>query len=354
MIAATDDSLGERLRSVAQGAVGALAKALRRQAEAQLQAGTLGRLTEAMTAWVRGSRMDAGSFASHFFGRAADDPVVASLRAAVSEASFATTQAQLAKASGDLAEAMKAVGLDSWPRLVADAQARARDPATVAAIEKSLQPPDLKKDAITPVYPVEKALAVAAAAVTGGAAGLLGSAARAIGGAVASKILGDASAPAGTEPSFPPGLAKEAVPEKSEDEANAPGAIAASDTRFATNAGEAVFWSGRTKGVGGADVAGEIGTSQSGTTLEQLVARKGIDLPVWDASDTESVKAWEGASRAFAQQAKGSVTAVIGDMLRPGNIWETVELPALRANPDVTQIIRVDPATGAKTVIFKR
>jgi hypothetical protein len=29
---------------------------------------------------------------------------------------------------------MKAVGLDSWPRFVADAQARARDPATVAAI----------------------------------------------------------------------------------------------------------------------------------------------------------------------------------------------------------------------------
>jgi hypothetical protein len=83
---------------------------------------------------------------------------------------------------------MKAVGLDSWPRFVADAQARARDPATVAAIEKSLQPPDLKKDAITPVYPVEKALAV-------GAAGLVGGVARAIGGAVASKALGDNPAP---------------------------------------------------------------------------------------------------------------------------------------------------------------
>jgi hypothetical protein len=124
------------------------------------------------------------------------------VRAAVSEASFATTQAQLAKASGDLAEAMKAVGLDSWPRFVADAQARARDPATVAAIEKSLQPPDLKKDAITPVYPVEKALATGAAAVTGGAAGLVGAAARAIGDAVAGKILGDASAPPARRPGY--------------------------------------------------------------------------------------------------------------------------------------------------------
>jgi hypothetical protein len=167
-----------------------------------------------MTAWVRGSKMDAGAFASHFFGRAADDPVVATLRAAVSEASFATTQAHLAKASGDLAEVMKAVGLDRWPRFVADAQARARDPATVAAIEKSLQPPDLKRNVITPVYPVEKALAVTAAAATGGVAGLVGGVARAIGGAVAGKILGDKPAPPATAPPSPLAPEKEVVPEK--------------------------------------------------------------------------------------------------------------------------------------------
>jgi hypothetical protein len=94
---------------------------------------------------------------------------------------------------------------------------RARDPATVAAIEKSLQPPDLKRDAITPVYPVEKALAVTAAAATGGAAGLVGGVARAIGGAVASKVLGDNPAPAGTAPSSPPGSAKEVTPQKPEE-----------------------------------------------------------------------------------------------------------------------------------------
>jgi hypothetical protein len=178
-----------------------------------------------MTAWVRGSKLDAGSFASHFFGRAADDPVVATLRAAVSEASFATTQAQLAKASGDLAEAMKAVGLDSWPRFVVDAQARARDPATVAATLKSLQPPDLKRDAITPVYPVEKALAVAAAGVTGGASGLVGAAARAVGGAVASKILGDNPAPPQGGQDTPQTAGKESEP-KNPAAANKPGPLA--------------------------------------------------------------------------------------------------------------------------------
>jgi hypothetical protein len=105
---------------------------------------------------------------------------------------------------------MKAVGLDKWPRFVTDAQARARDPATVAATLKSLQPPDLNKDAITPVYPVEKALAVAATGVTGGVLGV----ARAIGGAVASRILGEKQGPAATGPSAAPALAKEVAPEK--------------------------------------------------------------------------------------------------------------------------------------------
>ncbi len=205
----TEDSLDERLRSLVHGAVGALAKRLRRQAETQLQAGTLGRLTEAMAAWVHGGKMDAASFARHFFGRAADDPVVGSLRAAVSEAVQATTRPQLAAASGDLAKAMTAVGLDGWPRFVADAQARAHEKATLAAIQKSLQPPDVRKDAIKPVYPVETALAAGAAAVTGGVSGLVGAAARAIGGAITGQILADRPASATGEPSSQPMMEKQ-------------------------------------------------------------------------------------------------------------------------------------------------
>jgi len=53
----------------------------------------------------------------------------------------------------EAAQGMIAVDLDRWPRFVADAQARAAAPATVAAIEKSRLPPDLGKDAIRPVYP---------------------------------------------------------------------------------------------------------------------------------------------------------------------------------------------------------
>lgn len=43
-----------------------------------------------------------------------------------------------------------------------------------------------------------------------------------------------------------------------------------------------------------------------------------------------------------------------GANLRPGNIWETVELPRLMENPNVSRILKIDPATGIETVIFQR
>jgi hypothetical protein len=113
------------------------------------------------------------------------------LRAAASETVDAETRPQLAKAPEDLADAMKAIGLDRWPRFVADAQKRAHEKATLAAIQKSRQPPDLHKDAIRPVYPVETALAAGAAGLTGGVSAV----ARTVGGMIASKIVGDNRAP---------------------------------------------------------------------------------------------------------------------------------------------------------------
>jgi filamentous hemagglutinin len=122
----------------------------------------------------------------------------------------------------------------------------------------------------------------------------------------------------------------------------------------ATEPDTAFFWSGRTNGLGGQALAAQIAQLNNGTTLETLIAQKGIQMPAWDASNPAVVKAWQNISAQYAAGASGSVRAVVGSNLRPGNVWETAELPALMNNPNVTQITTIDPATGASKVIFTR
>jgi len=85
---------------------------------------------------------------------------------------------------------MGVVSVQQWPRFVADAQERARDPATQAAIEKSRQPPAPGRDAVRPVYPIETAFGIA---IAGGAAGAL----RAASGALLRHILPESRPSAG-------------------------------------------------------------------------------------------------------------------------------------------------------------
>lgn len=133
-----------------------------------------------MTAWIKGARLGEAAFAGRFFWRQADDPVAQNLHSVAVGAAKATSHADLRDASIKLADAMQIVGIDRWPRFVADASERARDPATHAAIERSTQPPNPAPDAIRPVYPVETATGVLVTGIVGGA----GAAARAVGGAI--------------------------------------------------------------------------------------------------------------------------------------------------------------------------
>jgi hypothetical protein len=121
-----------------------------------------------------------------------------------------------------------------------------------------------------------------------------------------------------------------------------------------TEPNTAFFWSGKTNGVGGAEKAAEIATSQGGTTLESMIAEKKISMPEWDINNPSSIKAWEDVSAEYAKQVVGEVKAVVGKDLRKGNIWENVELPRLKDNPKVTKVTTVDPETGLETVIFER
>ena len=121
---------------------------------------------------------------------------------------------------------------------------------------------------------------------------------------------------------------------------------------FTTAPGEAFFWSGL--GRGGDQVSAAIAARRGGTTLEQLSKARGIELPRWDPKNPASLKAWDDASRAYAEGASGTVKAVLGDSIGPTSTWQRIELPTLQANPNVARIIRIDPATGAETVIFSR
>ena len=185
------NGLAQRIQAVAHGAVGALPQALRARAAAQYDAGNLERLSAAMTAWSRGTKLGVDEFAERFFGRPADDPAVEQLHRAALGVGLAQSHAELREASDQLADAMKAIGLDRWPQFLADAQERARDPATVAAVEKSRQAPDIGKigrDAIrsVPFSPVEVVSGVGTAILAGKGAA---AAARAAGAAILRRVL---------------------------------------------------------------------------------------------------------------------------------------------------------------------
>ncbi len=121
------------------------------------------------------------------------------------------------------------------------------------------------------------------------------------------------------------------------------------------DANKAYFWSGRTsKGEGVMDMALSIAQMKGGSTLEGLLDKYKILMPEWNANIPSVVKLWEDVSALFANQVSGEVRAVLGKNLRPGNIWETVELPRLKKNPNVNKIYTIDPETNIELLLWKR
>jgi uncharacterized protein YukE len=90
--------------------------------------------------------------------------------------------------------------------------------------------------------------------------------------------------------------------------------------------------------------------STAGAAL--LLHAQTLEWGQWDPDNPDVVSVWSVASAAYAEQANGVVRAVIGQDLRPGNVWESAELPVLRSSPDVTQVVRIDPLTGEEVVIY--
>lgn len=143
-----------------------------------------------------------------------------------------------------------------------------------------------------------------------------------------------------------PGLARNLIRNSIDD------LVRLSAGRVATKTDQAFFWSGL--GGGGADVALKLAQARGGVTLEKLIADRGIKMPSWDPTNPASIDAWKAISQEYAAGASGTVRAILGKNIGAGSIWQTVELPALLRNSNVTRIIGVDAATGAETTILSR
>ncbi len=52
-----------------------------------------------------------------------------------------------------------------------------------------------------------------------------------------------------------------------------------------TKPNEAFFWSGRTNGRGGENIARKIAEENNGTTLEALIEKRNIEMPKWDTTN---------------------------------------------------------------------
>ncbi len=97
-----------------------------------------------------------------------------------------------------------------------------------------------------------------------------------------------------------------------------------------------------------------MGCTKRGITLETTLRARGIKLPVWDPSNPASVAAWRQASKNFAAGARGNVRVLQSEVVRMRSVWAEIEFPALKANPNVTSIIAVDPKTGVETLLWTR
>lgn len=121
-----------------------------------------------------------------------------------------------------------------------------------------------------------------------------------------------------------------------------------------TQVDKAFFWSGKTNGYGGAERALEIAQSHQGITLEGLLELHNIKLPEYDFFDESIKEIWKQVSEELAKRASGKVRVVLGQNINPQGVWNTIELPALIDNQNVTEIIAIDPETLIETVIFTR
>lgn len=134
-----------------------------------------------------------------------------------------------------------------------------------------------------------------------------------------------------------------------------------SQISFNTQPDTQLFWTGRTEMpdpmgrqyVGSSDLATGLAQSKDATTLELYLSENDIRMPRW-SEDPDVQAMWGEVSRKYAESAQGVVRVVLGRSIRSDAVWLQYEFDALKSNPNVTQIIAIDPATGGMRSLFER
>ena len=125
------------------------------------------------------------------------------------------------------------------------------------------------------------------------------------------------------------------------------------DKQLKTENSTSFFWSGKSNGIGGMDIAANIAKKNGGATLEMVLEREGIILPEFNILDSTAVEIWQNASAVYAKQVSGHVRAIVGSNVNPKGVWLTIELPALKNNPNVTKITLIDQKHMLKKLFLR-
>jgi hypothetical protein len=90
-----------------------------------------------------------------------------------------------------------------------------------------------------------------------------------------------------------------------------------------------------------------VSRGRGGETLEMRLADAHIQMPDFDPGNAATVDIWNYASKEFAQHASRDAWFVRGTTVRQNKAWETVELPALTANPNISCIFQINASTAS-------
>jgi hypothetical protein len=116
---------------------------------------------------------------------------------------------------------------------------------------------------------------------------------------------------------------------------------------------KAVFWSGKVEAKKGgttsvAPHAAVFAKTHGKEVLRQSLKRADIKIP---KNKPQTNDLWRHASKVYAEHSSGDVHAVLGSKLRPGNVYHTVEKPALLNNPKVHTLTEHNAGTKKATVV---